>query len=195
VLAGEVLIAGMTKIEAPQYSDKDLGYSQVRAAGSVWAETRRTLTASIPLETQVKRYTGAEKTRLALTLFGRRLNFYQNSGIPGAQYDKISETKALTLPGGRRLPIALVRVRCRAYDLQTAAVDRDAAQALLEQRLEEELSALLGQEGEVLEREVTAREAGGLLTVTLQAACREQIGQSVPSSGPVEPPAAEDGTE
>ena len=61
VLKGEIIISGTARIEAPQYSELDLGYYTVHAAGNVWADTRRTMTASIPLTVQVKNFTGEEK--------------------------------------------------------------------------------------------------------------------------------------
>lgn len=188
VLAGEVLIAGMMKLEGPQYSDIDLGYLSVHGAGNVWAETRRTLTASIPLKTRVKRYTGEESVQFALNLLGRRVNFYQNSGMTGMQYDKISKIERLTLPGGRELPISLLRTTCRAYEAEETEVDRSAAQALLEERLLEEINVLIGEDGRILEYESTVRETEGTLAVTVKAACREQIGRTAPSQGPAAPP-------
>ena len=105
-------------------------------------------------------------------------------------YDKINKTKVFTLPGGRQLPVSLIKTVCREYELAETEVDQSAAQALLEQRLLDEIGTLIGTDGEMLGYETTARVTGGVLTVTVEAACREQIGRTVPSRGPA--PAKED---
>ena len=76
VLAGEILISGVIDVPEPQYADTDLGTRITHAMGNVWARTWRTLEARIPLEAQVKRYTGEEVTRYSLGILDRRLNFY-----------------------------------------------------------------------------------------------------------------------
>ena len=136
VLAGEVLISGAVTLDAPQYSElENLGQILVRAQGQVFARTWHTMTASIPLEAQVKSYTGEKASRWTLSILGHRIDFFGKSGISFPEYDKITDTWALTLPGGREMPLALSRETCRAYTLAAAPVDADAAERLLEERL------------------------------------------------------------
>ena len=180
VLEGEVLISGSMRLDAPAYSEvPELGRLDVRAVGQVWARTWRTLSAAIPLEAQVKAYTGEEQSTWALTVLGQRIVFFGKSGISFPKYDKISQTWTAELPGGREMPLALSRETCRAYTTEDRPLDRDAAETLLEERLLEALQAELG-EGEVVTTDFTVREEDGLLTVTLQAECREEIGRFVP---------------
>ena len=63
-----------------------------------------------------------------------------------------------------------------------APIDRAAAQALLEERLELALRAALG-DGEAVSTAFSAAERDGMLRVTLQAECREEIGRFVPAQG------------
>ena len=134
VLAGEVLISGAVTLDAPQYSElENLGQILVRAQGQVFARTWHTMTASIPLEAQVKSYTGEKASRWTLSILGHRIDFFGKSGISFPGYDKITDTWALTLPGGREMPLALSRETCRAYTLAAAPVDADAAERLLEE--------------------------------------------------------------
>ncbi len=180
VAAGEVVISGSRKIKGPEYGGGvDLGWSQVRAAGRVYARTWRTLTAQIPLEAPVKSYTGEEARRWTLTFLGQRIVFSRNSGISFPKYDKINDTWTATLPGGREMPLSLTRETARAYETAQVPVDRDAAAALLEERLTQALRAALG-DGTLLRSSVSAREEDGVLYVTLQAECREEIGRFVP---------------
>lgn len=184
VLPGDVLVTGFMDLPENSDAEADAGTYVVRAAGQVWARTWRTLRSSIPLTAQVKDYTGEHRTLYSLDFFTRRVNFYQNSGISYARYDKIVETKALTLPGGGTLPIALTRETVRAYEPVPAELDQAAAAALLERDLRRELAEILKQtDGSCLRSDCTAAVDGDMLTVTLLAECSEQIAEAVEREG------------
>ena len=180
VLEGETLISGTVHLAAPQYSEvPDLGTIQVRAEGKVYARTWRTLEGEIPLEAGVKIYTGEEETCWSVTVLGQRLVFFGNSGIPFDQYDKINRVWELTLPGGRKMPLTVRKETCRAYTTAAVEIDADAARSLLEERLLEALEEAVGA-GEIVSTDYTAVEKDGMLHVTLQAECTEEIGRFVP---------------
>ena len=182
VLEGETLISGTVHLEGPAYSDKpEIGQIQVRASGRVYARTWRTMAAQLPLEAQVKRYTGEETNLWSVTALGLRTDFFGKGGISFDRYDKISRTWTLTLPGGEEMPLAVQRETCRAYELETLAVEPDAAEAMLKERLLEALEEAVG-EGEIVSTEFAVETENGMLTVTLQAECREEIGTFVPDS-------------
>ena len=197
VLEGEVLIAGAMDLEELDFSEQDLGTYIVHAAGTVTARTWRTLKSVIPLEVAVKNPIGVEKSLWSLNFFGRRLNFYQNSGISYERYDKITTTAVLALPGGAELPVSLTRETVRAYAAERSTLDRDAAIAHLEDGLRRELDEILQEtDGECIRVDYTAAQEDGLLTVTLLAECVEQIGKTVPLEGETGyiPGTPEDGT-
>ena len=185
VAEGEVLISGLVTLEPPQYSDQPARYYQTHARGRVWARTWRTLTASIPLETAVKDYTGEEASAWSLVLLGRRIEIFGNSSISWPFYDKITSVRQASLPGGTELPLYLYRETARAYQPRTVTVDLAAAQDLLEEQLERQLEQLVGEEGTVESVQFTARVEDGALQVTAVAECREEIGREVPSSVPI----------
>lgn len=185
VLRGEVIISGIMDLKEPKYATVDAGQRLVHARGNVWARTYRTLSAQIPLEAQVKRYTGEGETQWSLLVLGRTVNFFGGGGVFSEGYDKIVETHPLTLPGGRVMPLALRRTEYRAYETEPAALNTDAARHMLEERLLERLDTLVGEDGEVLDTVFTAREEGGMMVVTLRAECREQIGREVSFEGRV----------
>ena len=185
VLRGEVVISGTIDLREPEYSAVDAGQRLVHARGNVWARTYRTLTAQIPLEAQVKRYTGEKEIQWSLLALCRTVNFFGKGGVFSEGYDKIVETHPLTLPGGRVMPLALRRTEYRAYVTEPAALNAGAARSMLEERLLERLDALIGEDGEVLDTVFTVREEDGMLAVTLRAECREQIGREVPFAGSV----------
>ena len=184
VVEGDVLVTGFMDLPEIGYSETNAGMYVVRASGQVWARTWRTLRASIPLTAQVKDYTGASKSLFSLDFFGRRVNFYQNSGISYARYDKIVETMALPLPGGGTLPVSLTRETAREYETAPVELDRDGAAALLERDLRAGLGEILKQtDGTCLRSDCTAVVDGDTLTVTLLAECTEQIARTVEREG------------
>lgn len=183
VAKGEVLISGEMKLRPPQIGDVDRGWLVVRAAGEVYARTWRTLEETIPLQTAVKRYTGAEKTLYTLRILWSEAEFFQNSSILWERYDKITRTGFLTL-FGRTLPLGLTTVTLREYTLEEQPLNTEDAARELELILRDRLAALMAErEGEVLRTDVVRRVEGGRLTVTLLAESREQIGRTVERPG------------
>lgn len=186
VVEGDVLITGFMDLPEVTFSETDSGMYIVRAAGQVWARTWRTLRAKIPLTAQAKEYTGRTQTRLAVDILGNRVNFYENSGISYAQYDKITQTSTLTLPGGIRLPLSLIRETAREYAPLPVELEQEEAAALLRDSLRRDLDDVLQTtEGECLRLDYTEAVEDGFLIVTLLAECHEQIGRTVEREGNV----------
>lgn len=183
VARGDVLISGTVTMEPPKYSDLPPRYYQTHARGRVWARTWRTLTAVIPLETEVKSYTGEEKSVWSVNIFGQRMKIFGNTGISWPKYDKMTSVRQAVLPGGRALPLSLSRETFREYQPQTVEVDRSAAQELLEGQLEKQLKDLIGEDGEVEATHFSARVNANRLEVTLTAQCLEEIGEERPAQG------------
>ena len=178
---GEILISGTVTLEPPIYSDLPTRYYDVHARGRVWARTWRTVTAIIPEEVVGKNYTGEEVTIWAANFFGSRVEFFGNSSISGGLCDRITSVCQVALPGGEMLPLWLSRERCRIYEPVTLCVDRDAAADLLEEELTERLKNLVGEDGRVLQTKFQTRISDGLICVTAEAECLEEIGQEVPA--------------
>ena len=169
VAAGDILISGTVTMEPPIYSGLPNRYFQTHARGRVWARTWRTLTASIPLESLGKEYTGREKSCWSVTLFGQRIEIFGTTSISWPMYDKITTVRQSALP------LALVREQFREYQAVTLELDRDQAQTMVEERLLEQLRTLIGEDGTVSASRFTARVEEGILEVTLNAECREEI--------------------
>ena len=119
--------------------------------------------------------------RCALNFFGQRLDFYRNSSISWPFYDKINTVYPLVLPGEMELPVCWSVQKICGYQPRQVQVDRDAAQALLEQQLQVRLMKLLGEDGAVESVHFSAVVQDNWLTVTLHAQCREEIGNEVPA--------------
>ena len=162
-------------MDPPVYSDQPVRYYQTQARGRVWARTWRTLTAKIPLTTQIKEYTGEEKSRFAVNVFGWPMDFYRNSSISWPFYDKITTVYPIL-----NLPVTLIKSSLRAYRPESVFIDWSAAQTLLEQQLYKRLEQMLGEGGNVESAVYSARVQDQWLSVTLYAQCQEEIGSEVP---------------
>lgn len=181
VLAGETLISGTVTMEPPQYSDLPNRYYQTHARGRVWARTWRTLTAAIPVQAEVKEYTGEKRTGWTLEWMGRRWTLWGGGGGE-IGWEQTENTWRAVLPGGVALPLSLERETRRAYTTRSLEVDLEAAQSLLEGQLRERLEKLIGEDGTVVSTNYSARVADGQFQVTLAAECREEIGKEVPGT-------------
>lgn len=175
VLKGDILISGTVRMEPPVYSDQPVRYYQTQARGKVWARTWRTLTAKILLTTQVKGYTGEEKSRFAVNIFGWPVDFYRNSSISWPFYDKITTVYPIL-----NLPVTLAKSSIHAYQPESVFIDWSAAQTLLEQQLCKQLEQVLGEGGTVESAVYSARIQDQWLSVTLYAQCQEEIGLEIP---------------
>lgn len=183
VARGEVLISGDVELRRPEGSDYDMGRLVVRASGEVTARTWRTMKASIPLSAQVKTYTGAEKRFFSARVLWGTLDFFRNSGISYEKYDKITKTAPLTL-FGKTLPFGVTTVTAREYTLSERALDGEAARAMLEEELLRRLGEVMAErDGQILRTDFAAAMENGVLTVTMLAECREQIGETVERPG------------
>lgn len=144
----------------------------VRAQGGVTADTWYELSAVCPAQMQEKTPRAGVRRRFALKFGKSRYNFYFSSGNTVDGCDKIIHNYNAGIRGLFALPVTLVVEELRPYRLSgTVPADTAAMGARLEARLED------GLRGVVLSSSVTEGNNGGLVVVTLRAACRENIAQ------------------
>ncbi len=163
--AGDTLISPWTPLGNGRMS---------HARARVWARTWHELSLQMPLETVRKTYTGEVKTRTAVILGGKRINFYISGGNPQTNCDKIVSYTPVTLPGGAVMPLTVVRERFEMYETVTDTLSEAEAEAVLRARLLAVLEERIG-EGSVTATQFTSHLDGGILTVTLNAECVEEI--------------------
>ena len=172
VTEGQLLISGV----------EDTGTFGTRftaGLGSVEGRTWYTLTANVPLTGAEKRYTGREK-RLHSVIFGsRRIKFFANSSIDSGQCDKITERTPVRICG-LPLPITWETETLRFYETEPVTVTQARRQKETGAALEAYLHSLVDPYGEVTASQVTSRLRGDVLTVTLTAECREELGTQAP---------------
>ena len=160
VSAEQILISGLTDLGICTRTD--------RAEGEIWAMTRREIQTILPAETVRKRETGAVKRKFTLRIGKKSVNFSNDSGILYGTCVKMRTVNYLMLPGGFRLPAALVT---DTYFLcETEQVPRGETDWLLDAARRKVLEQI---RGGVVRRETFTQE-GHLLTAVFE--CREQIG-------------------
>ena len=172
VTEGQILISGVEDTDT-------VGARVLAGMGKVEARTWYSLTAVMPLTVLEKQYTGGEKTGVSLIFGTRRIKFFSNSSIDGAEYDKITSRHPLSFLG-IPLPVTVAVETWRFYEAvpaaRTAAEAEKAAGTLLEAQLRE----MVAPYGEVKSTLCSSRRKGEALEVTLSAECLEEIGKTAP---------------
>lgn len=121
VLEGEILVSG--------YVDCQTHTQVTQANAEIYALTQREISGIMPVHCQGKGEIQGSTLKISLRLGRKRINLWGNSGILPAAYDKITEVKPLTLPGGYMLPVALEIQRGQERTLGSA-VPRNPEEAL-----------------------------------------------------------------
>ena len=172
VQAGQVLLGGV--------ADSPRGCRYMRAHGRIRARTWYCWTVPVPLDVCEKAGEEGAVTRVAVDIGRQRIKLYAGGSVLPVDCDRITEYRGLRLPFGLRLPVTLAvekTVTHTVYDGQRA---EDDARAEGERQLLAQLRQAIGEDGAILQTDVSARRQGAYLMVTLRAECEEQIGVDAP---------------
>jgi similar to stage IV sporulation protein len=167
VMPGDVLISGGA-------DGAFSGQKAVHAVGSVTAETYYTLMAAAPATETVRGQTETVRTRWALLIGKKRVNFYRNSSFCPRNCDKINSIWECKIEGLFTLPVAVVRERFMPWEITEQPRDLSALRRSMEQQLHGRLlTAVDG--GEIEQETFTCSTDGGRIIVCLRARCSEDI--------------------
>lgn len=167
VRKGQVLISG--------YEDCGLFVRASNAQGTIYAKTSMTIDA-VALQSSDKKDGAVQKTTNYGLLIGKKqINFTNDSSISPAYCVKIRKEKYLTLPGGFKLPIALVKTSQIAYDHNAHSEEED--EWLSDYLRTYVHSKMLG--GAVLQEQLITEKTKDCIWISGAYYCREQIGFSV----------------
>lgn len=119
----QVLISG--------YVDHGLTVTATSAEGEIFAQTQHELTAVMPSEILRRGDQTARKRFYSLILGKKRINFMKGSGIYDGTCVKMYTEYCLTLPGGYRLPVILVKETISECDVRPQISEETQAQRLL----------------------------------------------------------------
>lgn len=179
VAVGDAVVVGETLVSGEMPSEVgDTRY--VRASAEIRARTWYEMSASAPLE-----YSGLEqsdcRTRWALVIGDKRINFYLGSSQTPAGCGKIITEYPLAWEGVFTLPVTLVREQTLEYDSAAAAEDEEELSGRLEAVLRSTLERELSGRGEILDAQFTSSASDGRLVVTMRAECMEDIAEFTPA--------------
>lgn len=179
VTVGDAVVAGETLVSGEMPSEVgDTRY--VRASAEIMARTWYEMSASAPLE-----YSGLEqsdcRTRWALVIGDKRINFYLGSSQTPTGCGKIITEYPLAWEGVFTLPVTLVREQTLEYDSAAAAEDEEELSGRLEAVLRSTLERELSGRGEILDAQFTSSASDGRLVVTMRAECMEDIAEFTPA--------------
>jgi len=165
---GEVLISGYTdcgnliRAETPQ--------------GEILALTNRTVTAVSPRYTLKKCGILFEEKKYALLIGKNRINLYKDSGILDGTCDKMYSYSYMTLPGGFRLPLALICERWIIWETESALLLEEEAEDLLNIFSSDYLQSQMVA-GQILRADQIIQHQEDYSVLTGSYACSEMIGQ------------------
>ena len=165
VTEGQVLISG--------YTDCGLCITAGRAEGEVMAATSRHLTALTPLDAAAKGRETGVSVKYSLIVGKKRINFDNNSGISGASCDRMVANYHLTLPGGYRLPVTLVKETVTVSELDEV---RTGGESVLKGFAAEYLGTQMIA-GTITGAVETVTEGDGVWVLEGEYACTEMIGR------------------
>ena len=172
VTEGQLLVTGV-------YETRNERTYMTHSLGTVEARTWYELSVSVPLEIAEKSGEKRVKTAVSVDFGKKRIKVWGRGSICGANCDKITDYHPLSLPGGLRLPVTLVRDTVTVYEGQTVRRSREQAQKEGEALLLQQLKTQLDEDAVVTETRFSAAVEGDSLVVVLQAECLEQIGRPV----------------
>jgi len=170
---GDTVAAGDLLVPAVSGSVSSGSRTQ-HSMAEVWARTWYELTAQSSTDVYAKSYTGEKIAKTALSIGGRRINLYFNSGIVWDSYDKIIKIRTLRLPTGGVLPLTVLRETYTQYIREPYAMPVEAAEECLKQELLLKLREEIN-DGEIVNAVFETAADNGVVSVTLSAECREQI--------------------
>jgi len=176
VAEGQTLVSGIV-------DNTGVGARFVHAMARVTARTWYDVSASVPLISERKVYTGRQSHRYALVIGDSRINLYFHGGKVYDNCDKIIKTTSLDLFGLFTLPISVVKETSREYTPSEAAVPEAVAQMYASEALEACIAGQIG-DGEIVSKQFQPASEGGLLTVRLRCEALEDIARTeeIPAS-------------
>ena len=170
VKAGQVLVTG--------YLDFGIVIKTTQAEAEIQALTFRDLEVLSPYATIVKGAEQKDKTKYGLRIGKKLIKFYKDSGNLDTTCGKIYAEEYIYLPGGFRLPVAIVRETEFSYDADRGEVPVADTGAWLQDFANIHLNQLMIS-GEIISADTEVVPGEGVFYLRGRYACSEMIGQVI----------------
>ena len=170
VRAGQLLVSG--------YTDCGLKVQTGVADAEIMAQTIHRLDMITPdCRLQRVKITGSDK-KYSLLIGKKLINFYNGSGISEGTCVKMYSKKYLSLPGGLRLPVAVIEVEYIYYTTSESILTRDQGREILEKAANDYLLSQM-YAGQILQTDTVVLQEEKYYRLTGAYFCTEMIGRSV----------------
>lgn len=166
---GDLLVSGVM-------DSKVVGLRYEHSAGKVFAETLYKKTGKYPLEFTEKRFTGNEKTRRSITVFGKKIPLYINDRPPFENSDRTLTRESFYFFSDKIFNVDTERETYKEYIPQKVSRTVEEAVSFGSEKLLAELEKEIPQAAEILTRNVSYKELeDGQVEVTAEILCNEDI--------------------
>ncbi len=144
------------------------------ADAEITIKTWQSASARMQKKYDKKSFTGREKNRYTIILFGNRIKLYPNSRISYAKCDKIIKTNNVTLSEKLKLPISLEKATYREFELLEESVTDECAYEIMGDTLAKKLSEK--KDCEVVNTKLITSSDENFAYASLRAECVEKTG-------------------
>lgn len=170
VSAGQILVSG--------YTDCGIRIQATRADAEIFAETLRECNMILPSTYTVREDVIGQSQKISLQIGKKVINLSNGSGISGTTCVKMYSKKYITLPGGLRLPVALIIERFISYSTGCDSMDSEQGKGLLEISAENYLLSQM-YSGRILHTDSVILYDTDYFVLTGEFLCNEMIGKVV----------------
>lgn len=170
---GQAVKKGQLLVSA--YSDYGTVIKATGAEAEVIAQTGRQLKLVTPTKYSTRKTVRYEKKRYSLLIGKKLINFLKDSGISDAECDRIYSQQNVVLPGGFRLPFAIVKEQCTYYDIASENTDDLNDFCWLQKTAQEYLRCQM-LAGEIIDSKSETEMVPDLCKFYGTYRCREMIG-------------------
>lgn len=167
VKEGDVLVSG--------YTDCGISIQAARAKAEIYALTLRNVEVYTLSEGMQRQHCSGSVRRYSLRFGKKIINFSKDSGISGASCVKIYKENYFTLPGGFRLPVALITETISNYDTTVTTIS-DAPDWLAEYTAQYLCSQMVA--GQIQTEQTFVENCNELFVLNGKYACIEMIGKT-----------------
>lgn len=168
VTQGQLLISGFT--------DTGLVIRAEQASGEIFAMTNRQLEMILPRSIMEKSPEGPEGLQISLRLGKKRINLWKNSGISSTTCDRMYKEYYVTLPGGFRLPGALVVETFQECAVSSGQIPDARAEQFLRKYARDYLLSIMNA-GVIQDAALDFRFSEGEALLAGEYHCMEMIGK------------------
>ena len=167
---GEMLVSGVVDLETK--------YIIVRAQAEIYGKTWYHKKVATPEKCLNKEPADKTSWCIWLEIGKRRIKIFGNSRIYDADCDKMISRRNITLPGGHKLPIAVMIERQHSYNVGEMQISADSANRILQAYAEDSVSQQLCA-GRVLSYDRKLQKAEGCHLLDAMFVCHEMIAETV----------------